>query len=74
MIKQPKNKLIKIAAKNGTVIAQTLWNSSFSSNKNADYKKAQIFVDSEVLRLSDPLTPKRNNELIQSGLQATEIG
>lgn len=74
MIKQPKNKLIKIAAKNGTVIAQTLWKSSFSSNKNADYKKAQIFVDSEVLRLSDPLTPKRNNKLIQSGLQATEIG
>ncbi len=36
--------------------------------------KAQKYIDSEVLRLSDPRTPKDTGELINSGVRATKIG
>lgn len=36
--------------------------------------KAQQFIDSEVLRLCEPYVPKRDKELIRSGIRATVIG
>ena len=36
--------------------------------------KAQQYIDSEVLRLSDPRTPKDTGELISSGVKGTKIG
>ena len=37
-------------------------------------EKAQQFVDSEVLRLSDPYVPKDTGELIRSGIRETRLG
>jgi hypothetical protein len=38
------------------------------------YSNAQKFVDSEVLRLSEPYTPLRTGMLIKSGTLGTDIG
>lgn len=36
--------------------------------------KAQQFIDSEVLRLCEPYVPRRNGDLIGSGIRSTVIG
>lgn len=36
--------------------------------------KVQEYIDSEVLRLSEPFIPKDNGDLIRSGIQNTQIG
>ena len=38
------------------------------------FQQAQRYVDSEVLRRCDPLTPRLNGHLIQSGVRATRLG
>jgi len=40
----------------------------------AKFSAAQKFVDSEVLRYSDPLTPRKTGYLINSGKLGTIIG
>lgn len=47
---------------------------NFRKNTDASFGKKQKYVDSEVLRLSDPYTPKRNGKLIESGTSGTVIG
>ena len=39
-----------------------------------DKGKVQRFIDSEVLRLSDPYTPMQQGSLIKSGIMGTVIG
>lgn len=73
-IKTPADKLITANAKGGTVKGILHWNTNFGARKTASYQRAQKFLDSEVLRRCDPLTPYRNNKLIQSGVLATRIG
>lgn len=41
---------------------------------NGNLQRAQQFVDSEVLRLCDPLTPMQTGTLIKSGKLGTVIG
>ena len=36
--------------------------------------RAQQFIDSEVLRLCEPYVPRRNSDLIKSGIHSTVIG
>lgn len=50
------------------------WNTDFAPKWNQRYSKAQKFVDSEVLRLCEPLTPLLTSMLIKSGTLGTEIG
>ena len=50
------------------------WNKQFAAQRNAHIARVQKFVDSEVLRLSDPLTPKQTGNLINSGKTGTKIG
>lgn len=71
MINQPRNAVVSV---NGGVQAFLEWSADLAARKNAAYQQAQRFVDSEVLRVSDPLTPKRNGILIGSGIRGTRIG
>lgn len=61
-IKQPKNS------------GGLRWHPSFAQNRSAQFSRAQKFVDSEVLRYNDPLTPKKTGNLINSGKLGTRIG
>ena len=61
-IKQPKNS------------SGLTWKTTFASEKSAMFSKTQQYVDSEVLRYSDPLTPMRTGNLIRSGKLGTKIG
>lgn len=58
--------------KNGK--AQLTWNTDFQPKYQRRYTRAQMFVDSEVLRLSEPFTPMQTGMLIKSGLLGTTIG
>lgn len=50
------------------------WNPSFANIHNGLFTRKQMFVDSEVLRYCDPLTPKQTGNLINSGKAGTTIG
>lgn len=54
--------------------AQLTWNTNFSPKWNGQYNRAQKFVDSEILRLSEPFIPMETGMLIKSGILGTEIG
>lgn len=50
------------------------WSANFAAQRNAHIARVQRFVDSEVLRHCDPLTPKQTGNLINSGKTGTKIG
>jgi hypothetical protein len=58
--------------------AKLEWNGSRfhggSGSWQGHYTRAQKFVDSEILRLSEPFTPLRTGMLVMSGTLGTEIG
>lgn len=54
--------------------AQLLWNQAAVTARNAQLKRQQAFVDSEVLRRCSPRVPKRTGALERSGTLATVIG
>jgi hypothetical protein len=71
----------KIETPRGSVIlnqanmkAQLVWNPDFQPDWQKKYSAAQKFVDSEVLRLSEPFIPLRTGMLIMSGILGTEVG
>ena len=70
----------EIATPKGSIIvtksgkAKLTWNPGFSDKWNDQYSRAQIFVDTQVLRLSDPYVPMQTGMLKQSGTLGTEIG
>jgi hypothetical protein len=69
-IDTPRGSVIK--TNNGQI--KLIWNPNFQLNWQHRYSKAQIFVDSEVLRLSDPYIPFQSGMLKKSGILGTEIG
>lgn len=69
-ITTPKGSII--VTKNGK--AKLTWNPDFSDKWNGQYSWAQIFVDTQVLRLSDPYIPMQTSMLKKSGTLGTEIG
>ncbi len=69
-IETPKGTIIK--TKNGK--AKLTWNPNFSDKWQGRYTDAQKFVDSEVLRLSDPYIPMQSGMLKKSGILGTTIG
>lgn len=73
-IKTPVDQLITAKSKGGTVKGILHFNKGFGARKTEAFHQAQRYVDSEVLRRCDPLTPKMNGNLIQSGILATRIG
>ena len=70
IIETPRGRIFQ--TKNGK--AELVWNTSFQPRKQAQYTRAQKFVDSEVLRLSEPYTPLLTSMLIKSGILGTDIG
>jgi hypothetical protein len=54
--------------------ASLVWNTEFKPKRQKDFKKAQKFVDSEVLRYSEPYIPLLTGMLIKSGILGTYIG
>lgn len=68
-IKTPRGKL---SVRGGKAVLE--WNPNFGSRWTKRYRKVQVFVDSEVLRLSEPFTPLLTGFLIKSGDLGTEIG
>jgi len=71
---------VKIETPKGTIIkttngkAELKWNPNFQDKWQGRYSKAQMFVDSEVLRLSDPYIPMQSGMLKKSGILGTTIG
>lgn len=54
--------------------AMLVWRSGFGADMTNRFSQAQKFVDSEVLRYSDPYTPRDTGMLILSGKLGTVIG
>lgn len=54
--------------------AKLEWNTTFQKKWQGRYSAAQAFVDSEVLRLSEPFIPLLTSMLIKSGILGTDIG
>lgn len=54
--------------------AELRWNTNFRPKWQANYSAAQVFVDSEVLRLSEPYIPLLTGALIKSGQLGTDVG
>jgi len=70
MIDTPRGKII--ATKGGK--AELSWNVNFQPKWAGRYTLAQKYLDSEILRLSEPYTPLQTGMLIKSGTLGTEIG
>lgn len=69
-IQTPRGTVIKTA--NGQ--AELIWGSDFAPRWDARYERAQVFVDSEILRLCDPLIPMQSSMLKKSGTLGTIVG
>ena len=54
--------------------AELTFASDFHLKWESRYSRAQKFVDSEVLRRSEPFTPLRTGTLIKSGQLGTDLG
>jgi len=54
--------------------AELVFNPDFKPKWTRRYSLAQKFVDSEVLRLSEPFTPLITGMLIKSGTLGTDVG
>lgn len=71
---------MKIETPRGTIVkttnskAELKWNPNFTDKWQGRYSRAQMFVDSEVLRLSDPYIPMQSGMLKKSGILGTVIG
>ena len=59
---------------NGKNKAELKFDSAFVSKWSGRYSKAQMYVDSEVLRRSEPYIPLKTGMLIKSGILGTTIG
>ena len=63
---------IIVQTKNGT--SRLVWNKNFGPERTKNFKNAQEYVDSSVLRYCDPLVPMRTGVLKRSGILGTVIG
>lgn len=59
---------------NGGGKAELAWDTNFRPKWQRRYTTAQKYVDSEVLRLSEPYTPFLTGMLVKSGTLGTVIG
>lgn len=54
--------------------AELVWDTAMQGRWQGRYTRAQMFLDSEVLRLSEPFTPLQTGMLIKSGQLGTDVG
>lgn len=69
-IETPKGKVV--IGPNGK--AELKFNPRFGPKWTRRYSQAQKFVDSEVLRYSEPFIPLRTGTMIKTGILGTDIG
>lgn len=74
VVKTPRGQIYTQKTSGGTVMAKLEWSGGMAPRIEGNLSRAQCFVDSEVLRLSDPLTPRLTGALIKSGTLGTVIG
>jgi hypothetical protein len=70
MIETPRGKVV--VSPNGK--AALIWSPRLAPKWTRRYSRAQMFVDSEVLRLSEPFTPLLTGTLVRTGILGTDIG
>lgn len=70
IIKQPANVKMQL----GKTTVELVWNPTFGMVRTSQFKKAQVFVDSETLRYCSPLVPFRTGTLDRSGKLGTNLG
>lgn len=70
MIETPRGRII--TGTNGK--AELKFNPKFAPKWTRRYSRAQMFVDSEVLRLSEPFTPLLTGTLVRTGILGTDVG
>ncbi|MEG2020645.1 MAG: hypothetical protein RR087_02660 [Oscillospiraceae bacterium] len=73
-IKSPRGSVVTSTSKSVKVSAVLEWTPNFGPERTVDLMNAQKYLDSEVLRLSGPYTPKQTGMLIASGQLGTVIG
>lgn len=66
----PADRTMKI----GDSTVELRWDRSLGNYFRTSFSKAQMTVDSEVLRYLNPLTPMRSGAMIKSSVSATVIG
>lgn len=69
-IQTPRGTIIQT----GNTSCRLTWNPGFGPRTSARYSRAQMFLDSEVLRLSTPYIPIKTSMLIKSGILGTVVG
>ena len=70
VVQTPKGRII--INKGGR--ARLIWATNFQRKWQGRYSRAQRFVYSEVLRLSEPYTPLLTGTLVKTGTLGTDIG
>ena len=55
-------------------VGRVQWDSTFGIRRTADFGRVQRFIDSEVLRCTEPYVPFRTGMLARTGYTNTEIG
>ena len=73
-IETPRGKIVEVKTENGSVKAVLEWAPGIGPTMTRNLNAAQRFVDSEVLRYSDPYVPFQTGMLKESGTLGTEIG
>lgn len=73
-IETPKGKVIVTKSGKAQLRFKLEWRKDFRKKWQGRYDDAQMYVDSEVLRLSEPFTPLRTGMLVKSGSLGTDIG
>lgn len=58
----------------GKTTTELVWSPNFAPRLNASHNRAQVFMDSEILRTSNKFAPKVTSMLIKSGILGTEPG
>lgn len=73
-IETPAGQIVTTRTKNGKYTTKLTWNAGFGPEQTTRYTQAQKFMDSEVLRRSDPFVPMKTGMLKKSGTLGTDIG
>lgn len=73
-IKHPRGKIIITKSGRAQLRFKLAWRNNFKRKWQQRYDTAQRFVDSEVIRLSEPFTPLQTGMLVKSSILGTNIG
>ena len=73
-IRTPRGQIIQTKTSAGKIEVELTWNPNFAPARTKKFAKAQVFVDSEVLRYCSALIPFQTGMLDKSGKLGTVIG